>query len=214
MYHIVTNPERTRDDVAVLSELLPIVKSILKTQDSLRWLLSVDGFVYTLLLCLLLKQTNMVVDLLTFLGIICGTSEGEQQVLDAFDQLMMFNEEKTRFQSVVALLSTMDNADVVLNVLVFFNNLLHQSQSIVQRMAVLFPSRLHRRSSQICSHSTTTRSSPTSSPVSPTPKKRSRTCSTSSTSACETIGKPRCSAAWIPVMLSIWSVRAVRACKA
>ena len=41
----------------------------------------------------------------------------EQQVLDAFDRLMLFDEEKTRFQSVVALLSTTDDAEVALNVL-------------------------------------------------------------------------------------------------
>ena len=87
MYHIAINPDRSRSDLLVLREFLPIVKSLLKTHDLLKWLLSVDHFVYTLLLCVFLKQSSIIVDLLTFLGIICGTSEGEQQVLDAFDEL-------------------------------------------------------------------------------------------------------------------------------
>lgn len=198
MFRIVTNPARTREDVGLLTELLPIVKSILKTHDSLRWLLSVDGFVYTLLLCLLLKQPNMVVDLLTFLGIICGTSEGEQQVLDAFDRLMLFDEEKTRFQSVVALLSTTDDAEVALNVLVFFNNMLHQSQSIVQRMAVRSLLLLHSRSSPTFSRWTTTRWRPNSSRASPGRRRRSPTSTTCSTFATATTARPPRSAAWTP----------------
>lgn len=182
----MTNPARTREDVGLLTELLPVVKSILKTHDSLRWLLSVDGFVYTLLLCLLLKQPNMVVDLLTFLGIICGTSEGEQQVLDAFDRLMLFDEEKTRFQSVVALLSTTDDAEVALNVLVFFNNMLHHSQSIVQRMAVRSLLLLHSRSSPTFSRWTTNPWRPSSSRASLGRRRRSPTSTTCSTYATAT----------------------------
>lgn len=136
MYHIAINPDRSRSDLLVLREFLPIVKSLLKTHDLLKWLLSVDHFVYTLLLCVFLKQSSIIVDLLTFLGIICGTSEGEQQVLDAFDELMLFAQEKTRFQSVVALVSTVNDPEIVLNILVFFNNLIHNADSIVQRMAV------------------------------------------------------------------------------
>ena len=136
MYHIAINPDRSRSDLLVLREFLPIVKSLLKTHDLLKWLLSVDHFVYTLLLCVFLKQSSIIVDLLTFLGIICGTCEGEQQVLDAFDELMLFAQEKTRFQSIVALVSTVNDPEIVLNILVFFNNLIHNADSIVQRMAV------------------------------------------------------------------------------
>ena len=136
MYHIAINPDRTRSDLLVLREFLPIVQSLLKTHDLLKWLLSVDHFVYTLLLCVFLKQPSIIVDLLTFLGIICGTNDGERQVLDAFDELMLYAQEKTRFQSIVALMSTAKDPEIVLNILVFFNNLIHNAENIVQRVAV------------------------------------------------------------------------------
>ena len=48
MYQIIMNENRSRNDILILLEFMPIIQSILKTRDILMWFLSVDNFVETL----------------------------------------------------------------------------------------------------------------------------------------------------------------------
>ena len=59
-----------------------------------------------------------------------------QKVMMAFDTLMLYAQEKIRFQTTVALLNTASDVEVVTTILVFFNVLLSTTPNIAQRLAV------------------------------------------------------------------------------
>ena len=101
MLSIALNPNRTRNDLLSLYEFLPIVRSILKTHDLLMWLLDVEDFVYTILLCAFLRQPSITQKIFVYLTIISRSSRGNEQVLHAIDELMLFAQEKVRFQSIL-----------------------------------------------------------------------------------------------------------------
>ena len=152
MLSIALNPNRTRNDLLSLYEFLPIVRSILKTHDLLMWLLDVEDFVYTILLCAFLRQPSITQKIFVYLTIISRSSRGNEQVLHAIDELMLFAQEKVRFQSILSLLSTSQDIDTVTNILVFINVLIQQSESIAVRMAVSVSRGVYSRSIRICSH--------------------------------------------------------------
>lgn len=136
MYDIVMNENRSKEDVQVLLEFFPIIQSLLKTRDMLKWCLSVKDFVKTLVICAFIKNDLIITTCFTFLSIICNTEEGYNQVIGEFDDFMIFAQEKVRFQSVINLLNTATHIDVVITILVFFNSLIEKTLSIAQRMAV------------------------------------------------------------------------------
>ena len=136
MYQIIMNENRSRNDISILLEFMPIIQSILKTRDMLLWFLSVDNFVETLVLCAFIKNNTIIIDCFTYLSIICNIEDGYNQVINAFDDFMIFAQEKTRFQSVITLLRTATDSEVVITLLVFFNTLIEKSLSVAQRMAV------------------------------------------------------------------------------
>ena len=136
MYQIIMNENRSRNDILILLEFMPIIQSILKTRDMLMWFLSVDNFVETLVLCAFIKNNTIIIDCFTYLSIICNIEDGYNQVMNAFDDFMIFAQEKTRFQSVITLLRTASDSEVVITLLVFFNTLIEKSLSVAQRMAV------------------------------------------------------------------------------
>lgn len=136
MYQIIMNENRSRNDISILLEFMPIIQSILKTRDMLLWFLSVDNFVETLVLCAFIKNNTIIIDCFTYLSIICNIEDGYNQVMNAFDDFMIFAQEKTRFQSVITLLRTATDSEVVITLLVFFNTLIEKSLSVAQRMAV------------------------------------------------------------------------------
>ena len=136
MYQIIMNENRSRNDISILLEFMPIIQSILKTRDMLLWFLSVDNFVETLVLCAFIKNNTIIIDCFTYLSIICNIKDGYNQVMNAFDDFMIFAQEKTRFQSVITLLRTATDSEVVITLLVFFNTLIEKSLSVAQRMAV------------------------------------------------------------------------------
>ena len=136
MYQIIMNENRSRNDISILLEFMPIIQSILKTRDMLLWFLSVDNFVETLVLCAFIKNNKIIIDCFTYLSIICNIEDGYNQVVNAFDAFMIFAQEKTRFQSVITLLRTASDSEVVITLLVFFNTLIEKSLSVAQRMAV------------------------------------------------------------------------------
>lgn len=138
MLSIALNPNRTRADLLKLHEVLPMVRSILKTHDMLMWLLDVEDFVYTLLLCAFLRQPAITQKIFMYLTIISRSSRGHEQVLRAIDEMMLFAQEKVRFQSILSLLSISQDIDTVTNILVFLNVLIQQSESIAVKMAVGF----------------------------------------------------------------------------
>ena len=124
MYQIIMNENRSRNDISILLEFMPIIQSILKTRDMLLWFLSVDNFVETLVLCAFIKNNQIIIDCFTYLSIICNIEDGYNQVVNAFDDFMIFAQEKTRFQSVITLLRTASDSEVVITLLVFFNTLI------------------------------------------------------------------------------------------
>ena len=130
------NENRSRNDISILLEFMPIIQSILKTRDMLLWFLSVDNFVETLVLCTFIKNNTIIIDCFTYLSIICNIEDGYNQVMNAFDDFLIFAQEKTRFQSVITLLRTATDSEVVITLLVFFNTLIEKSLSVAQRMAV------------------------------------------------------------------------------
>ena len=136
MYQIIMNENRSRNDISILLEFMPIIQSILKTRDMLLWFLSVDNFVETLVLCAFIKNNTIIIDCFTYLSIICNIEDGYNQVMNAFDDFLIFAQEKTRFQSVITLLRTATDSEVVITLLVFFNTLIEKSLSVDQRMAV------------------------------------------------------------------------------
>ena len=136
MYQIIMNENRSRNDILILLEFIPIIQSISKTRDMLMWFLSVDNFVETLVLCAFIKNNQIIIDCFTYLSIICNIEDGYNQVVNAFDDFMIFAQEKTRFQSVITLLRTASDSEVVITLLVFFNTLIEKSLSVAQRMAV------------------------------------------------------------------------------
>lgn len=136
MYQIIMNENRSRNDISILLEFMPIIQSILKTRDMLLWFLSVDNFVETLVLCAFIKNNTIIIDCFTYLSIICNIEDGYNQVMNAFDDFLIFAQEKTRFQSVITLLRTATDSEVVITLLVFFNTLIEKSLSVAQRMAV------------------------------------------------------------------------------
>ena len=136
MYQIIMNENRSRNDILILLEFMPIIQSILKTRDMLMWFLSVNNFVETLVLCAFIKNNQIIIDCFTYLSIICNIEDGYNQVVNAFDDFMIFAQEKTRFQSVITLLRTASDSEVVITLLVFFNTLIEKSLSVAQRMAV------------------------------------------------------------------------------
>ena len=154
------NMNRSRNDILILLEFIPIIQSIMKTHDMAMWFLSVDGFVDTLLLCAFIKSNSVIVDSITFLSIICRTSEGYNQVMNAFDDFSIFSQERVRFQSFISLLSSTSDVEVTITLLVFFNTLIEQTMSIAQRLAVCTLYSFYCRSTQTSSYWITRLSQP------------------------------------------------------
>ena len=125
------------EDLLLLQEFIPIVKSLIKTHDVARWLLATDGFVFSLLLCAFLKQVSVTSEVFEDLSVLCQMKEGHEAVFMAFDSLMIYAKEQIRFQSTVSLLTSATDATVATDILVFFNIFLGKMSSISQRMAVL-----------------------------------------------------------------------------
>lgn len=136
MRTIVIDANRSRNDVLILLEFMPIIQSLLKTHDMVMWFLSVDGFVDTLFLCAFINNNSVMIHSITFLSVICRTSEGYNQVMNAFDDFTVFSQESVRFQSFISLLSSTSDIEVAITFLVFFNTLLEQTMNIAQRLAV------------------------------------------------------------------------------
>ena len=109
---------------------------MIKTNEIVLWVLNTPDFVFMFLLCAFLKQTDVTNEVFEDLGILCQTIEGHEQVFSAFDNLMVYAQEKIRFQTTVALLNTASDVAVVTTILVFFNVLISTTSSIAQRMAV------------------------------------------------------------------------------
>lgn len=150
MRELILKEDRNHDDVMILQDFLPIIRSLIKSHDMLTWLLSVDGFVSTLLLCSFVKNNSIIIDSFTYLTIICGTYEGYNQVINAFDDFVIFSQERVRFQSVISLLTTTSDSEVVITLLVFFNTLIKNAFSIAQRLAVYYETITHCRFTLIC----------------------------------------------------------------
>ena len=124
------------ENLLLLQEFIPIVKSLIKTHEMAMWLLNTSDFVFSLLLCAFLKQVSVTSEVFEDLSVLCQMSVGHEAVLMAFDSLMIFAKEPIRFQSTVTLLSSAIDATVATDILVFFNILLGKMSSITQRMAV------------------------------------------------------------------------------
>ena len=122
----------------MIIEFLPIIECLIKTYDFLTWFVEVDGFVNTLLYCTMLKNNIITNKCLEFLSVICEDETGHKQVLDAYNDFLVFSKEKVRFQSTITLLSTTNDSEIVLTILVFFNSLIEKTNSIAQRLAVFF----------------------------------------------------------------------------
>ena len=133
---LVLKDEHSADDLLLLQEFLPIVKSLIKTREIVLWVLNTPDFVFMFLLCAFLKQVDVTNEVFEDLGIMCQTPEGHEQVLMAFDTLMLYAQEKIRFQTTVALLNTASDVEVVTTIRVFFNVLLSTTPNIAQRLAV------------------------------------------------------------------------------
>ena len=158
------------------------------------WLLDVEDFVYTLLLCAFLRQPEITQNIFMYLTIISQSSRGHEQVLRAIDEMMLFAQEKVRFQSILSLLSISQDIETVTNILVFLNVLIQQSESIAVKMAVGIRRRNECRSTPIYSRWATMECRNRCCSDIPQLLKKSPIFIAFLFSRCRKIEKPRCSA--------------------
>ena len=83
-----------------------------------------------------MKMESISQEVLDDLSILTLTSDGYYQVIQAFDQYMVYAQERIRFQTLLILLQSATNAKVVENGLLLINFLLDATHSISDRMAV------------------------------------------------------------------------------
>ena len=92
--------------------------------------------VFDILLCAFTKMESISQEVLDHLSILSLIPEGYDQVMQAFDEYIIYAQERIRFQTLFALLKTASNVKVVENGLILINFLLDATSSISQRMAV------------------------------------------------------------------------------
>ena len=134
--NIISKPNISTNEFLILNEFLPIVKTLIKSQRPLSFILNTDRFVFTILRCAFLKNPIITSVVFEYLSIICSVEDGYNEVINIFDHLTVVYKEPIRFQKVFSLLKTARDHEVAESILLFFNLLIEYTKDIPRKIAV------------------------------------------------------------------------------